>query len=173
MLGDEAAVLLQGGKVLLNPQMIWVDAWAFERLLADSSTLGAGGSPQRERERMQQGLHLYQGAFLPDDESEPWTMSKRDRLRRRYVESLEGLAQYWIRAGTPEHALALFDRALEVEPLEEKLYQQFMKNLVQLGRWNEAREVYLRCRRALQRHSGESPSPATEAILEKPMKKNG
>ncbi len=173
LLGDEAAVLLQGGKVLLNPQMIWVDAWAFERLLADSSTLGAGGSPQRERERMQQGLHLYQGAFLPDDESEPWTMSKRDRLRRRYVESLEGLAQYWIRAGTPEHALALFDRALEVEPLEEKLYQQFMKNLVQLGRWNEAREVYLRCRRALQRHSGESPSPATEAILEKPMKKNG
>jgi LuxR family transcriptional regulator, maltose regulon positive regulatory protein len=169
LLGSEKAVILQEGKVFLHPQTVWVDAWAFKDQLAKAHAHAGGQHPQKELEWTERALKLYKGKFLPADEAEPWTMPMRDQLRRHYVNALNKLTQHWVRIGEAEKALLAWDRALELEPLEEGLYQQLMKCLVHLGRWNEAREVHLRCQRILRQNCARTPSPATEAILSERM----
>ncbi len=63
LLGDDRAILVQEGKLSLNDKLVWVDAWAFERLAGDFEThQGDAGT-----DLAQQAMNRYTGAFLAGD----------------------------------------------------------------------------------------------------------
>lgn len=70
LLGEHNCIRLQGGKISLDARRVWVDAFAFERLLSERSTSAATA------------LALYCGDFLAAEPEEPWMLPMRDRLRR-------------------------------------------------------------------------------------------
>src|SRR6202008_113191 len=80
LLGESGdAVVQQGGLLSLDRTRVWVDAWAFERVLA------AGHEARRpgydDATAADQALALYRGAFLAEEEGEPWPVAMRERLR--------------------------------------------------------------------------------------------
>jgi DNA-binding SARP family transcriptional activator len=80
LLGHSEAIVYQGRSIGLNPQCVWCDVAAFERRLeASAAAKGAG-----ERDALwTSALALYRGDLLPDEESAPWVIPIRERLRVR------------------------------------------------------------------------------------------
>jgi hypothetical protein len=78
LLGHADAVVRQDRRLGLNPQRVWCDVAAFEQRLSRA----ASAAGEAERDRLIAGaLALYGGEFLPGEDSEPWTIPVRDRLR--------------------------------------------------------------------------------------------
>jgi len=168
LIGLHEPVQLQEGRITLDPRYCWVDAWAFERSAdrADASwRKGPGGKGESEAiQQTQKAIHLYQGAFLPGDASEPWTNSLRERLRSKFLRCVVKLGHHWQEKKEWEKAAECYQKGLEVDERIEQFYLNLMMMYQRLGRRTEALSVYDRCRRALSSTLGVEPSPETDAI---------
>ena len=67
LLDIDGVLQLADGKLSLNPELVWLDVWAFEAAL-DAGDVDAA-------------LALYRGHFLALDAPLPWTLPARDRLQ--------------------------------------------------------------------------------------------
>jgi tetratricopeptide (TPR) repeat protein len=75
LLGDERLVQLQEGRVSLNPQYTWVDAWSFEQILERVDISNQNNETIRIIER---GLKLYQGDLFTGDMEQPRLLSMQE-----------------------------------------------------------------------------------------------
>ena len=154
-------VRLQDGRVWLDTQAIWVDAYAFERIAKDDAPLRAADAAAALRE----ALLLYRGHFLASDADEPWAVSTRERLRSRFRRVVTGCAAALVAAGQHEQALDCYKRALETDDLDETFYQGVMRSALALRRPAEGIAAYQRLRRTLALAMGVGPSPESERLL--------
>ena len=150
LLDVDGALQLAEGKLSLNPELVWLDVWAFE------AALDAGD--------VEAALALYRGHFLALDAPVPWTLPVRDRLQARLVravlaagDALEG-ARDWARAR------ALYERTLEVDNLAEAIYRRLMVCQREAGDPTGALTTYRRCRELLSIVLSRPPSAETEAV---------
>ena len=121
LLGEDRAVLLHEGKLTLDRRYFWIDAWAFEALVAeiDSATrapLAAPGAVRLEAwaERL---LDLYRGPFLASEAEAAWQLERRERLRSRFARAVAVLARSWEQAGLAARAVEFREKCFEIEPL--------------------------------------------------------
>jgi LuxR family maltose regulon positive regulatory protein len=159
LLDHRDTVSLRNGKLSLDLNHCWVDAWAFDRLVGRIC-----GDEQVSLELVRDARQLYQGHFLQREAEQPWLMSYRDRLRGRFHRlvladgnNLEALGQWAAAASVYEHAL-------EVDNLTEALYQRLMLCRLALGEHAETLCVYRRCRDLLSVVLGVKPTEETEGI---------
>ena len=166
LLGNERAVLLELGRLSVNPQLVWVDCLAFESL-ADSVAVTAGDalSPSA-RAAAERALGLYSGAFLQGSEDEAWQMVYRSRLASQCKRLVRLLALAAIASGRTGAARALLERGLELDPLAEDLARELMREQADSGETAAALAVFERCRAAIA-GLGVAPSPATLALFER------
>ena len=118
-LGEDAAVQVQGGKVSLNRQLVWLDTKAFE-LAAKQVHLLCGlpelGSRQGDwRMSVDQALSLYGGALLGDEEA-VWATAPRDHYRGILGRLVTAACQAAEKMNWHEEALDVRRRALECDP---------------------------------------------------------
>jgi DNA-binding SARP family transcriptional activator len=165
MLGHDDAIALQGGKLALNPGIVWVDALAFERLAGrlDEAQRAGRDDPIALLELHERALRLYRGPLLTSDD-EPWIQPARARLRRRFLQLAEAVGEHWERNGSPDAALAWYHRAVDLEPTAERIHQHILRLLHKQGRFAEALEAYRQCREVLAAILAAAPSPETEAL---------
>jgi ATP/maltotriose-dependent transcriptional regulator MalT/DNA-binding SARP family transcriptional activator len=166
LLGRDDAIALEAGKLALNPEVMWVDALAFERLAARTEealrgTARAPGMPVAEL--LDRTLRLYRGPLLASDD-EAWLQPVRERLRHRYLALVERAGEFLERSERADAALACYQRALDLDPPAERIYQRIMRFLHARGRRAEALEVYRSCREMLAATLGAQPSSETEAL---------
>ena len=170
LLGNEEAIVLQGGQVSLSPSLCWVDTWAFERMLSQAGVATAGGSLAHPAEQsialIQQALDLYQGAFLRGEAKAAWALLPRERLRQKFLRAISALGQYWEEQLEWRQAIAWYERGLDVDGLAEEFYQRQMICYQSLGRVADAVTVYQRCQRILKAALGVSPSSETEQLYQ-------
>jgi cell division protein FtsZ len=67
------------------------------------------------------GGHLFGEAELPS-----WALALRDRLRARFIRSIDALGQRLEQVGRHENAIALYLAALEQDNLAEEIYQRLI-----------------------------------------------
>ncbi len=153
LLGDNDLIRQCGGKLSIDPQRSWVDAWAFERRLgaSDAST-------------MEKTLALYRGSFLPDDVDAPFTVPTRERLRAKFVHALGELGRQLEAHQRYEEAIGWYLRGLEADPIIETFYQGLMRCYVALDRRTEAIAAYRRLKQTLSVTLGLAPSTTTERL---------
>ncbi|HLH66010.1 MAG TPA: BTAD domain-containing putative transcriptional regulator [Solirubrobacteraceae bacterium] len=108
-------------------------------------------------------LSGYRGPLLPGDLYEPWAAAPRERLQRLFVAVLDAAAEGAEAAGEIDEALRLIERALELEPFDERRYLTGARLLLAQGRRAAALALLERGRDALRR-LGVPISPAHEQL---------
>jgi hypothetical protein len=78
LLGVDGALIVAEGKLSFNPDVVWVDVWAFEHAL-DATPPDVDAA-----------LALYRGHFLGLETPAPWAMPLRDRLQARLSRAVPG-----------------------------------------------------------------------------------
>jgi DNA-binding SARP family transcriptional activator len=166
ILGDERAVIQQGGKLSLDARRCWVDAWAFEALLDRAEALLRSERNAGEVEQIAARIcEANRGVFLANEPEQPWTLPLRDRLRARVTRVVLLLGQRLEQGGGTEAAVELYRHALEQDNLTEALYQRLMGCHARLGQRAEAMAAYRRCRELLSIVLGIQPSAETEQLF--------
>jgi LuxR family maltose regulon positive regulatory protein len=160
----EALITVDDGRVRLDAQRCWVDAWAFEALLDKLQATKRAPDPDTWLAQAERALALYRGSFLGAEAEASWSFSARDRLHQRFVGVLDAMGRHWQAGGDWEKALALYERGLAVDEHAETFYQGLMRSYQALGRRAEAIAVYQRCQRLVETTFGRSPCPATEEL---------
>lgn len=156
-----------GGHVSLDPATFWVDALVFEQAIAqmDSHTETPPAQGDSSVERFDAALDLYQGAFLPMHDA-PWSTLVRERLRSKFVRAVRAYAERCDRLGQHDLAVAVYRRAIEIDPLAEELYRRLMAEYDRLGLTADAVALYRRCRLVLGRLLGVMPAVETRVLHE-------
>lgn len=154
---------LRDGRLSLNAQHVWIDAWAFERLLGESRTHLAAGNDQAAIEAGNRAINLYHGAFIAaDDSAFVWPL--RERLRAKLLAQIGAFATSLCHTHACSESVALHRKALEIDPLMETFYQGLMRCHQCLQQPAEALLTYARCRTLLRTQLGIEPSPKTVEI---------
>lgn len=159
----EATLCFRDGRLTLDAHYGWVDAWAFDTLLAWLNDNGPDNS--KADHTLHKALHLYQGPFLASEGDIVWLLPLRERLRSRFLRAIDECARWQSEQDQWESVAALYQKGIEVEPLAESLYQGLIRTHLHLGQRTEALRAYERCHANLHVSLDISPSPATEALL--------
>lgn len=160
LLACEGAVEVADRHARLDTGLVWVDAWALDRLLSahGEATLAhlEAAAPRV--------MALCGGAFLAGDAESAWLLAVRHRVSNRFQRFAEQLGEQWERAGAWQRATALYQRVIELDPLAETFYRRQMLCLQAQGRRAEALEVFCRCRHLLSITLGVAPGRETEGL---------
>ena len=159
LLGARDSVRMEGGKVSLNQDQLWVDMWEFEEELQRPHDPAANGI-----ERMARLRRLYQGHFLQHEAEKPWVLKARHELRDRLLRATRDAARECEHARRWEDAASLYRSGIELDSLNEGLYRGLMFCHQQLGDHSEALQAYRRCRELLARFLGIPPNAKTQAL---------
>lgn len=154
LLGNDEAIGQQGGKVWLDRQLCWVDAWRFEGLTAN----------RRDPDAVRKALNLYAGAFLTEDEGESWSVPMRERLRGKFIHALATCGQSLEADGHADEAIRLYLRGIDADVIVEAFHRGLMRCYRRTGRMTEAVSAYRRLRQTMSVVLGVSPSAESEAL---------
>jgi serine/threonine-protein kinase len=125
VLADAAVVTRGGGEVVLNPELVACDLWAFERALASGE--------------LEAAVALYQGPFLGDlsaqasVEFEHWVDGARERLAQAHARALEQLALRAEERGASQDAVEWWRRRAEADPFSTRVSLRLMEVLEATG----------------------------------------
>lgn len=89
-----------------------------------------------------EACRLYGGRFLPELEGYAWVEEQNLHFSELYVRVLERLAGLMTQAGRQEELLPYLERACKLMPREEWETMR-MRCLMELGRWDDAKQVYI------------------------------
>ena len=175
LIGGDKIFELSDGKLSIDMNFCWVDAFALEYIFEEVETfrelLGQPEFAPRQDlsakaiELTKRTIAIYKGHFLDTDADLPWAIPPKERLRAKYLRGVQTLGGYWEKAGEPERAITCYEKALEVDDLAEDLYQRVIVCHLRLGRQAQAQAVYRRCRSILRARLDLEPSDSTKSLL--------
>lgn len=172
LLGYEKAIQYREGRVNLDDRYCWLDIWAFEHLLGQVDAQWKEELPDRAIQLTRKAIEMYRGSFMAGEPDKPWAISMRERLKSKFIRTVNQLARSWGAIGQWENAVECYQKALEVNDLIEELYQNLMICHQHLGRKAEAIAVYNRCCKTLFAALGIEPSAKSEAIYRSLLSEN-
>jgi DNA-binding SARP family transcriptional activator len=159
LLAARNAVRMEGGKVSLNRDQLWVDMWEFEEELRHPH------DPQANAiERISHLRRLYQGHFLQHETENLWVLKARQMLRDHFLRAIRDAARECEHARRWEDAANLYRSGIELDSLNEGLYRGLMLCHQELGDHSDALHAYRRCRELLTRFLGVPPNEKTQAL---------
>lgn len=167
VLGVPDALAIVDGKVDLDPGLVWLDTWTFDRDVESLQSILHGPADPDDAQVAELVARLvaaYRGHFLEHDEPARWMLGPRDRWRSRFLRSLSDVGRHWERRSRFDAAIVVYERGIEVDALAEELYRRLMQARLARGEPAEAARTYLRCRDALAAELGIAPSAETEAL---------
>jgi DNA-binding SARP family transcriptional activator len=166
LLGSHEAIQHVQGKIRLDPKYFWVDAWAFEHMLARADS--AWGSAASEADLLkaadltQRALDLYKGQFLQFDDYISTPL--REYFHHQFLQGVQQLGEFWQSREQWEEAICLYEKALTIDSLVEPFYRGLMLCRHQLGQKAKALAAYERCKKLLAKNLNASPSRKTDSL---------
>jgi DNA-binding SARP family transcriptional activator len=149
--------------LLADASEIWVDADIFESLLNKAK---ASPDPAQAEQILEEAARLYGGDYLLEELYSEWATTRRESLRRGWMNLLLQLAELRASRGALASAIEPLDRLLATDPTHETAVRRLMVLLTQLDRRGEALRVYQRLATTLQRDYESDPLPETYELYE-------
>ncbi len=180
MIGKDRVIQFKEGRLTLDMQSCWVDAFALRNTLDRAEALWetfgrSQSSSGALHDIADEAVHLtgraialYMGHFLEGESEYPWIFSPRERLRAKYLRGVEALVSYWENAGEFEMAIKCSEKALDVDDLAEEIYLHLITCYRKLGLQAKAFAVYARCRSVFESRLGIKPSSLVESLIKSP-----
>ncbi len=163
LLGNDDALIVTGGKLSINRNIVWSDVDALTHLCDKIQTLPPQNSQSELNQMARTLLSLYRGPFS-DGNDESWLLSGRNRWRSRFLDATTTLGMHLEKLDALAMANTLYLRALEVEPLAETMYRNLMRCAHAQNDPSAAFSAYRRCRETLSVILGKRPSAETERL---------
>ncbi len=152
-------ILLQHGKISLNPMYCHIDTWHLDNHIKQAKSLHLDGSHAQAHSIEQQALHMIHGGFL-SGESESIVSGYRHAWHTRICNWINETASLWQKQHLDHHKIiSLLDAGLEIDPYSERLLCQRMYILQQEGYSNDAIRYYQDWASLLLQTFGLKPSP--------------
>ena len=164
LLGSDDALLLEHGRLSLNPRTVWVDCLAFEQLAASVGVPAAGALTSPLHSAAQRACALYSGAFMHDAQDAAWQLSYRNRLASTFKRMVRLISAAARARGDSANARAWLERGLEQDPLAEDLARELMRECLEAGDQAAALRVFEQLQTAMTQHLGAPLAPATLAL---------
>lgn len=114
----------------------------------------------------QKAVDLVQGPYLNDHYSD-WVIEERRRLEQIYLKTLHELADLYSKDGQLEKAINICEKAVQIDPGEEKSYQIGMKTYHKLGQRASIIRMYQRYKEVIQKQYDLQPSKEMEELYQK------
>jgi len=167
-LGHNDWILFDGNAYAVNrDRPLWYDVEQFERRVR-AARAALAESPRQVAlaiRLLQDASPLYTGDFLPELDAD-WSLFRREELRRQALEALLELGHLLLAEGRPAEAIAVYQRALELDTYLEAAHRELMRGYARLGEAGRARQHYQRLCQVLRDELGTGPSPETARLNE-------
>lgn len=163
---DDDTVLLRDGRLSLNRNLVWLDAWALDEVITDMESqlrVADGRAATTAQALVEEALGLYRGAFLPDEDDQPVYAAKREQLRNRMVRNVARYARGWEEGGATDAAIDCWSRFVDADELCEAFHRHLMASHQRQGDFASAISAYERLRNVLAARLKTQPSPETQA----------
>ncbi len=156
--GEPSIIIADRHRVSLNPDLVEVDTWRFERLLSDDTP-----------DAMQQACALHGDDFLAgvgfeDETLDAWCGAERTRFRELCYESLAKLSSHHADTARLDEAIEAGRRLVALDPLREDGHRALMRLFGRAGRRAEALKQYGHCREILRSELNVEPEAATTML---------
>lgn len=152
-------ILVEEGDFLsLDPALVHVDVVEFEHLVAE-------GTP----EALDPATRLYGGDFLDgfmidEERFDQWVIAERDRLHRAALRAHAQLVEQLVRVDAIDDAVAVAQRSLRIDPLQESMHRTLMRLYMKSGDLLNAIQQYDACAKILRRELDVEPDAETRSI---------
>lgn len=157
------AVVVRDGRVMLAADRCWVDAWECEARLDRLLMPANHGEVDSTLAEVASVLDLYRGPLLDGCDLGAVRLA-RERLRSKLSRAIARVADDGIAHRRHAQVAGQIDRAIELDPLEERLYQAQMRASLAMGRHAAALRSYANCATTLRATLGVEPSSTIEAL---------
>lgn len=114
--------------------------------------------------------NIYKGEFLEGfyinkcPEFNDWVFFERERLQRMYFEVLYRLTKLYKSSGNYFKSIEILNEMLKTNPLQEDLYEELIKNYLELGDRGSALNQYKRCSNILRDELNISPNESIRKL---------
>ena len=139
---------------------IWLDATEFEALV-DQGDQQYPKNIERAAGLYETAVSLYEGDYLQAYPYDTWCHEERERLRARYLQAADRLAQWFATQESWETVAMLCQTILQKDDCWENAYRLLIQAHIQQGNRVQALRTYQRCEAALQAGLGVSPTYTT------------
>ena len=137
------------------------DVTAFKDAVAEGTPAALERAVKLYRGELLEGFSLREPAF------QDWLDSERGHLRQLAMDALAKLLAHYESAGALDEAVAVANRLLGLDPLQEDVHCSLMRLYAAQGRRGLALQQYERCRDLLHDELDVSPAAETELIHRK------
>lgn len=162
LLGRHVEVILSAAERFeLDTRDVDVDVWRFDSAVAEAAR---ATDIECRTAALERAIEEVRGEPLDGIDYE-WAEPVRERVRRRAVDALSELADLRARFGRFDEAIALTERALQLDRASEDLYRRLMVLQQRAGRPEAARRAFHQCQLELE-ELGVEPDPETRAIAD-------
>ena len=104
-------------------------------------------------ETLAEALDLYHDHYLVSMDSQ-WIVGQRTYLEQRYLKTLRLVAHHWETSAIADDALLLYERILQIDPLNETAHAGIMRCQIALGSRASAISQYYEARRRFDEELG-------------------
>lgn len=152
-------ILVEEGDFLsLDASLIHVDVVEFEALISTGTA-----------EALDPATRLYGGDFLDgfqidEERFDQWVIAERDRLHRLALRAHGQLIEQLSRNDALDEAIAVAQRSLRIDPLQESMHRALMKLYIRSGDLLNALQQFDTCARLLRRELDVEPDAETKAV---------
>ena len=152
----------RGYSLAIYPEQL--DAWRFERLVAEGRDELAAGRPGSAVTALERALDLWRGAPLADLAYEPFAQPEIARLDDLRVAAVERLVEAKLRLARHAEVLEQLEALIAEHPYREGLRAQLMLALYRCDRQADALQAYQDARRTLAEELGIEPGERLRSL---------
>jgi DNA-binding SARP family transcriptional activator len=152
-------ILVEEGDFLsLDASMVHVDVVELESLIM-------AGTP----EALDPATRMYDGDFLDgfqidEERFDQWVIAERDRLHRMALRAHAQLVEQLSRVDALDEAVAVAQRALRIDPLQESMHRTLMQLYTRSGDLLNALQQFDACAKVLRRELDVEPDAETKSL---------
>lgn len=147
LLGDDEAVVQQGGQLSINGDLCWVDCWQFQQQvrLLESSLAHLAGVEQY----LTQALALYRGPFAAGHQHLSTTVGYSSQLHTQWLSVLAIAVQLFVTTDMETTSRRAVQQALAADETAAAVFPIVVRTFSKSGKKIEAMDILYRCRRLL------------------------
>ena len=112
-------------------------------------------------------FELYRGGYLAENPYEIWLVPVRSYYKRMYVKTVDKLVELYTEKGRDEEIVNICERAISIEPFEERIHKYLIEGLLRTGKLQSAHNHFDYMRMSFAKEMGLPSSSIMREIQRK------